>query len=289
MIHPDYNSSSSLKSFLEKNGLAMQKKFGQNFLINQNARKRLIDELDIKENTTVWEVGPGLGAMTEEILNRGAKLTAFEIDRGFAEQINSFFAKYSESGNFILIQGDFLKTWKSHFLKNGLADRFFGNLPYNVAATMIADMISQGIRFEKSVVTVQKEVGQRMCAEPGSKDYSSFSVLCTWAYDIKPLMDLSGGNFWPKPNVDSRAMVMTKKKDWPCCENPELFQKMVRTLFASRRKTIKNNLSSLLLNTDLINQVLDLSKINSQARAEELALEQLLLLSDNCSKVKVKS
>lgn len=289
MKHPDYNSSSSLKSFLEENGMAMQKKFGQNFLLNQNARKRLIDELDIQKGTSVWEVGPGLGAMTEEILLRGAKLTAFEIDRGFAEQINSFFEEYTQNGIFTLIQGDFLKTWKPYFAENGVAERFFGNLPYNVAATMIADMISEGIRFEKSVVTVQKEVGIRMCAEVGSKDYSSFSVLCSWAYDIKPLMDLSGGNFWPKPNVDSRAMLMTKKKDWPACQDPNMFQKMVRTLFANRRKTVKNNLSALICNMDLVCQVLDASKINPQSRAEELSLEQLLFLSDNCSKAKVNS
>ena len=91
MQHPDYDSPASLKTFLEENGMAMQKKFGQNFLINSNARTRLIDELDINENSSVWEVGPGLGAMTDEILARDAKLTVFEIDRGFANCISSFF------------------------------------------------------------------------------------------------------------------------------------------------------------------------------------------------------
>ncbi|MBO5137255.1 MAG: ribosomal RNA small subunit methyltransferase A [Spirochaetaceae bacterium] len=280
MEYLDYDSPSSIKSFLEGKGLAMQKKFGQNFLINKNARVRLIDSLEIDSTSTVWEVGPGLGAMTEEILSRGATLTAFEIDRGFAECIFTFFNSYIKSGHFKLIQGDVLKTWKDVYKEKGLPNRFFGNLPYNVAATIIADMIALDARFEKVVVTVQKEVAQRMCARVGDSDYSSFSVLCQWAYDIKPLMDLSGGNFWPKPNVDSRAVIMNKKKNFPCCNNPTHFQKILRAVFSSRRKTIKNNLTSFYGNSDKAMSVIIDAAINPLTRAEELSLEELLRLSD---------
>ena len=280
MQHPDYDSPASLKTFLEENGMAMQKKFGQNFLINSNARTRLIDELDINENSSVWEVGPGLGAMTDEILARGAKLTVFEIDRGFANCISSFFEDYQKKEKFSLILGDVLKTWKKEFEKSGVPDRFFGNLPYNIAATIIADMISAGVRFEKSVVTVQKEVAQRMCAEVGDSDYSSFSVLCKWAYDIKPIMDLSGGNFWPRPNVDSRAVIMTKKADFPCCNNPQHFQKLIRGLFLARRKTIRNNLTTFYGSSERALAVLEKAQINPMARAEELPLQTLLHLAD---------
>jgi 16S rRNA A1518/A1519 N6-dimethyltransferase RsmA/KsgA/DIM1 with predicted DNA glycosylase/AP lyase activity len=90
-----------------------------------------------------------------------------------------------------------------------------------------------------------------MTAKPGSADYSSFSVLCQWAYDIKPLFDLSGSNFWPKPNVDSRAVLFTKKEAFPNCKNPQSFIKMQRALFSSRRKTVRNNLSGFLNNNEL--------------------------------------
>ena len=196
--HPDYNSPAELKQILDLNGFSMQKKFGQNFLINEDARKRLIDALDINENSTVWEVGPGLGAMTSEILERGADLSVFEIDRGFASLISQFFKEYTDKDHFHLIEGDVLKNWKKQLIdvnKGKLPDRFFGNLPYNIAATLIADTIENNVRFEKCVFTVQKEVAIRMAAKPGSEDYSSFSVLCQWAYDVKPLMDLGGGNF----------------------------------------------------------------------------------------------
>lgn len=278
--HPDYNSSAQLKQILDSNGFSMQKKFGQNFLINEDARKRLIDALDINENSSVWEIGPGLGAMTSEILNRGSDLTVFEIDRGFASLIAQFFTEFTEKNKFRIVEGDVLKTWKKHLENTKCPDRLFGNLPYNIAATIIADTIENNIRFEKCVFTVQKEVAMRMAAKPGSDDYSSFSVLCQWAYDVKPLMDLSGANFWPKPNVDSRAVIMTRKDNFPSCESPFTFVKMQRALFSSRRKTVRNNLSVYLKNNDLAVKCLNDAGIDIMKRAEVLSIEELLKLSD---------
>lgn len=281
--HPDYNSPAELKQILDLNGFSMQKKFGQNFLINEDARKRLIDALDINENSTVWEVGPGLGAMTSEILEKGADLSVFEIDRGFASLISQFFKEYTDKDHFHLIEGDVLKNWKKQFIdvnKGKLPDRFFGNLPYNIAATLIADTIENNVRFEKCVFTVQKEVAIRMAAKPGSEDYSSFSVLCQWAYDVKPLMDLGGGNFWPRPNVDSRAVLMTKKEDFPRCKNPQLFVKVQRALFSSRRKNVRNNLSNYLKNNDKALEYLNTANIDFTKRAEVLSIEELIRLAD---------
>ena len=120
----------------------------------------------------------------------------------------------------------------------------------------------------------------RMAAKPGTEDYSSFSVLCQWAYDVKPLMDLTGGNFWPKPNVDSRAVLMTKKADFPGCQNPQLFVKMQRALFSSRRKTIRNNLTGFLKNNDQALDFLNKAGIDIMKRAEVLTIPELLKLSD---------
>lgn len=280
MKHPDYNSSAALKAVLDSNGFSMQKKFGQNFLLNADARTKLIDSLEINEGTNVWEVGPGLGAMTWEILERGSNLTVFEIDRGFASLINQFFEDYSKKDKFRIVEGDVLKTWKKQLQATQQPDRLFGNLPYNIAATIIADTIENNIRFEKCVFTVQKEVAMRMAAKPGTDDYSSFSVLCQWAYDVKPLMDLSGANFWPKPNVDSRAVVMTRKEDFPGCKDPMTFVKMQRALFSSRRKTVRNNLSGFLKNNDLAVECLNTAGIDIMKRAEVLTIPELLKLSD---------
>ena len=280
MKHPDYNSPAELKQVLDSHGFSMQKKFGQNFLINEDARTRLVDALELTPGMKVWEVGPGLGAMTSDILERGADLTVFEIDRGFASLIQDFFKNFSDKGSFRLVEGDVMKTWKGQLQEGKVPDRFFGNLPYNIAATIIADTIENNVRFDRCVFTVQKEVAQRMCAKPGTADYSSFSALCQWAYDVKPLLDLAGGNFWPKPNVDSRAVVFTNKTDFPCCNNPALFVKMQRALFSSRRKTVRNNLSQFLHNNDLTLRCLEKAGIDPMKRAEVLTIQEMLKLSD---------
>lgn len=284
MQHPDYNSPIALKNFMDENNMAMQKKFGQNFLVNADARKKLIDVLDVKPGMKVWEVGPGLGSMTSGLLERGVNLTVFEIDHGFARLLTQFFEEYANSGHFSLVEGDVLKTWPKFAKENDIPERFFGNLPYNVAATIIADTITKGFRFDKAVFTIQKEVGQRMNAKPGTEDYSSFSVLCQWAYDVKPVMDLAGGNFWPVPNVASRAVLMTKKEDFPKCENPELFRKMVRQIFALRRKTLRNNLSRF-VKAEICDEALKIAGIEPSIRAENLSVEDLLKLSDALNSV----
>lgn len=273
----NYDSPTALKSFLEQKGMAMQKKFGQNFLINAQARHLLVEKLQIEQGITVWEVGPGLGAMTYEIVEKGANLTAFEIDRGFATVLKEIF---DGKENFSLIEGDVLKTWKTHYNENGLPDRFFGNLPYNVAAAIVADMISEGVRFERSVITVQKEVAERMAAKPGTEDYSSFSVLCQWAYDVSTITDLSGGCFWPRPNVESRSVLMTKKADFPCCKDPKTFMKVLRAIFVQRRKTIKNNLNAITNNAEQTEWILQKACIEPTIRAEKLELNTILRLAD---------
>lgn len=273
----NYDSPVALKNFLDSRGMAMQKKFGQNFLINSQARKLLVDSLKVEENTRVWEVGPGLGCMTSEIVERGGKLTAFEIDRGFATVLKEIF---EGKENFSLVEGDVLKTWKNYYKENGLPDRFFGNLPYNVAAAIVADMISEGVRFPRAVVTVQKEVAMRMAAKPGTEDYSSFSVLCQWAYDISNITDLSGGCFWPKPNVESRSVLMVQKEDFPRCKDSKTFMKVLRAIFVQRRKTIKNNLNGITNCASETEEILEKAGIEPTVRAEKLDLETILKLSD---------
>ncbi len=283
---PDYNSPAQLNAFLEENGMAMQKKFGQNFLINQDARKKIAAALQIKEGDKVWEVGPGLGSMTKELLDLGADVTVFEIDRGFAACLQEFFSEEAAAKKFDLVQGDVLKTWKGAFKEKGLPKYFFGNLPYNIAASLIADTIESGVRFEKCAFTVQKEVAQRMAAKESSEDSSSFSVLCQWAYDVKTICDLGRANFWPRPNVESRAVLFSKKENFPACQNPSLFVKMQRALFASRRKTVKNNLQKFLpslggsFGKDAADALLEKAGIDANVRAEALKVNQMLVLSD---------
>lgn len=281
MKHPDYNSSSSLKAFLDKHGFAMQKKFGQNFMINQDARKKIIDELDPKENELIWEVGPGLGCMTEEIMNRGAKINVFEIDKGFISLLHQFFEEQESQNKFKIIEGDVLKTWKNHYNSSSEKPiKLFGNLPYNIAATFIADTIVEGISFNKCVFTVQKEVAQRVVATPGTENYSTFSVLCQWGYDVRKGIVLSSANFWPRPNVASQVFSLVKKEKPIVCKDNKLFVQVVHALFSSRRKTLLNNIKPLLRNGINAEEILEKSAINKMERAENLNVEQFVKITD---------
>ena len=268
----NYNSAAALRAFLDENGLGMRKKFGQNFLINPGARQALVDALDAGAGEAVWEVGPGLGAMTSLLLEKGLSVRAFEVDGGFARVLRELFA-----GNdaFTLVEGDVLKTWPSQ----PPAPYLLGNLPYNIAATLLAGLIEQGRLFRRMVVTVQREVAQRMAAVPGSAAYSSFSVLCASAYRVKPLLVIKSASFYPRPNVDSQGVLLELRDD-AARTLPAIFYPLLRQLFSSRRKTAKNNLAGFMgLSVAAAEEALARCGIDGGRRAEACAFEEFVSLA----------
>jgi 16S rRNA (adenine1518-N6/adenine1519-N6)-dimethyltransferase len=271
----NYNSSSALRTFLEDEGLGMRKKFGQNFLINPVTRQALVHALDCSAEDEVWEIGPGLGAMTALLLEKGLSVRAFEIDAGFIRVLKKIFA---EEKNFSLVEGDVMKTWSAQ----KPAQFLLGNLPYNVAAALLADLIEKGRFFTRIVVTVQKEVALRMVASAGSPEYSSFSVLCASAYTVKPLIVIRPSSFYPQPKVDSMGVLLEKKSS-PAQQIPSVFFPLVRALFSSRRKTIKNNLtvflSSIFGNLQGVCPLLSENGLTGSERAENLAFENFMSLA----------
>jgi 16S rRNA (adenine1518-N6/adenine1519-N6)-dimethyltransferase len=282
----NYNSASFLRTFLDEHGLGMQKKFGQNFMINPKTRKSLVEALGAHCGSEVWEIGPGLGAMTVMLLENKFKVKAFEIDLGFIKILKSLF---SHDSNFSLVEGDVMKSWHNHFIC-GAETFLLGNLPYNIAAALIADFIERGCVFTRMVVTVQKEVAVRMAASAGSKDYSSFSVLCASSYNVKPLMVIKRESFYPQPNVDSMGVLLEKKSSQSC---PQVFSPLVRSLFASRRKTVKNNLLTFLSSRcgndaqEICASLLRENGIKENERAENLELEAFLSLAKNMDNMRL--
>jgi 16S rRNA (adenine1518-N6/adenine1519-N6)-dimethyltransferase len=276
---PNYDSPASINAFLNEHGLTAQKKFGQNFLIRRYAREKLIDALALPQETEVWEIGPGLGAMTAELLKRGSRVKAFEIDRGFCSILTELF---SQSKNFSLVKGNVLKTWKGE----GRAEFLLGNLPYNIAARVIGDFITNGVFFKRMALTIQREVARRIAARPASPDYSFFSALCSSVYNVKPIAILKRDCFYPVPNVDSEGLCL-ELKDLSCREMyTPAFYRVVRALFASRRKTVKNNLLALvkaqyegLPAETLCAAALRTAGIPPNERAENLSCEDFLRLT----------
>lgn len=302
-MHPliNYNSARELKAFLEERNLGMRKKFGQNFLINPAARAKLLDALALAEGDEVWEIGPGLGAMTAGLLEKGAKVTAFEIDPAFIGILREIFASraFGPEAAFRLIEGDVMKTWKktsgliSANDKTSMEELFLlGNLPYNVAAALLADFIENGRFFKRLVVTVQREVAMRMSAKPCTADYSSFSVLCSSVYKVTPLSIIKGASFYPAPRVDSQGVLMELLPERE--EKGKFFYPLVRALFSSRRKIIKNTLSSFaasvimkvdnkrgskMTSAELTEYVLNRAGISGERRPETLAVHDFAVLS----------
>ena len=239
----NYDSPRELKAFLEERGIGMRKKFGQNFMINPYERSMLLDALELPAGAKVWEAGAGLGAMTDSLLKRGAQVTAFEVDPAFARALREFFGDHSDGTgcSFRLVEGDILKTWETVDVTDD--ELFlFGNLPYNIAAALIAGFIERARFFKRVVITVQREVALRMAAAPGSSDYSSFSVLCSSVYKVKLLRVIKASSFYPAPRVDSQGVRMDVI---PQPEKlPKLFYPLVRSLFSARRKTLRNTLTA---------------------------------------------
>jgi 16S rRNA (adenine1518-N6/adenine1519-N6)-dimethyltransferase len=262
----------------------MSKRLGQNFLVNRNARERILaaalrvagrgvpgltadgikadgpkaDGIDVgvaqaatgatevpPAPIRVWEIGPGIGSMTEIALDAGLEITAFEIDHGFARLLGRLFG---ERPNYRLVEGDFLKTWKDELALSGRPDLIFGNLPYNVASVIVGDLLEDcpelGIDTPPLAFTVQKEAAIRMGAKPGSKDYSAFSVLCTSACKVTLAFDLSASSFWPAPRVTSTLVLLKPRHEPVGGADRKKFSAFCRSCFSSRRKTIKNNLKA---------------------------------------------
>jgi len=277
----NYNSSLELKTFLEQQGLGMQKKFGQNFLVDVNAKKILVDALCIQAGDEVWEIGPGLGAMTALLLEKNVKLKAFEIDKGFIRILKELFGG---NDNFSLIEGDVMKNWENHAALSPAPRFLFGNLPYNIGAALLADFIEKRQIFQRIVVTVQKETALRMAAKAGTKDYSSFSVLCASSYRVKPVITIRPSSFYPQPNVDSMGVLLESKV---VTQFPPCFFKLIRALFASRRKTIRNNLTAFVNSKEICEAVLSENGLTGSERAETLEVDMFLSLAKSLDNMRL--
>ena len=225
----------------------------------------------------VWEVGPGIGALTTKLLQTGAEVTAFEIDHGFCRILRE--QAYVDVPNFKLVEGDALKNWKTEWENQGTPDIICANLPYNVGSIFIASVIENRCLPQTMVFTLQSEVVDRICAKQTDDAFSGFSILTGIDYENTDAMRLRSGCFFPSPNVDSSVVVMRKREN-PLVPDSEArdFLELVRILFAQRRKTVKNNLKATGNSSADIDRALTECGISQTERAEKLSVEQILAL-----------
>ncbi|OQX28464.1 MAG: ribosomal RNA small subunit methyltransferase A [Spirochaeta sp. LUC14_002_19_P3] len=233
----NHNSPASIRAFLEARGIAPRKRWGQNFLINQGAREKIVRLLEIEPGHNVWEIGPGLGAMSELMLYPGVKLTLFELDPAYCEWLRESLGSRLAK----LVEGDVMRTWKEEWRIN-IPDRVLGNLPYNAASAIIAAFMENQSLAQRCIFTVQDEMGQRMLAAPASSAYSSFSILCQTHGRVIDGGRLLPGSFYPAPRVQSRIIILEPAEPFGRIHGLEIFRRLIRVMFTSRRKTLANNL-----------------------------------------------
>ncbi|MBI9098000.1 MAG: ribosomal RNA small subunit methyltransferase A [Spirochaetaceae bacterium] len=269
-------------------GLGPRKKWSQNFLINRDARIRLIQCIEINKGDQIWEIGPGLGSITRLLLDKGADLTTFEIDPGYIEYLKMAFRN---DDKFHIVQGDVVKTWKDLYRKNGKPEGIVGNLPFNAASAIIASFIENNSFPKQFAAIVQSELADRITARPRSKNYSSFSILCQYACEVKDIGTIGSGSFYPRPNVSSKIIRMLPRRMSIDVLDQSLFFILVRDCFSSRRKTLQNNLKNAAgrrlqkYGKELLFQALEEEGISLSSRAEELTVEQFIALSNAISRL----
>jgi len=274
----NYDSPQEIKALLEIMGLGPRKRWGQNFLINSGARGKIVELLNISKGDGVWEIGPGLGSITKLLIEKEADLKVFEIDPGYVEYLGKAF---NGAKDFRIVKGDVLKTWKLH--KHNPPVKIVGNLPYNVSSDIISSFIDNNFIPSIMLFTVQREMAQRIMAKPGNKNYSSFSIQCQFACEIKECGVLNPGSFYPVPGVASSIITMKPLERFVNFEHKTLFNKISRDLLLSRRKTIKNNISisPTLKNLprDRVYEIFSMARVDIDKRAETLGIEDFINLT----------
>jgi len=222
---------SEVRALLEQLSFTPSKALGQNFLIDGNILDLLVDTAAPTKNDTVAEVGPGLGVLTGALLERAGRVIAFEKDDVLVPHLRSFFA---DAEHFELHHTDAVQVdWASIPF-----DLFVANLPYSVGSRVLFDLFRETVRPRRIVVTVQKEVADRLAADPGGKEYGLLSVCAQAAYAVKRVKVIKPTCFMPPPRVDS-AIVLFERHDTPRAATDERFRKMVKRCFSARRKTMK--------------------------------------------------
>ena len=271
-----------IRKLLEKYDASALKKYGQNFLIDDNILNTIGDSLD-NESTNVIEIGPGLGSLTRKLVTRYEKVLAYEIDPKMIEVLTDTITH----DNFKIIEGDFLKAnvekdIEAFFKSDNIY--LIANLPYYITTPILLKILEEVKSIKKLTIMIQKEVADRFLGKPNTKDYNSLSVLIQTYMKVSKVCDVSSKCFYPAPLVDSTVIKLERKEklDYNIKDEKE-FQKINRMLFRQRRKTILNNLKDSFSKEEILNALKALD-ISDTARSESLTNKQIIDLANILTK-----
>ena len=266
------------KAVLERHGFTFKKSFGQNFLTDTNILQKIVDTAEIDDQVNVIEIGPGIGALTEFLAERAAQVMAFEIDHRLVPILAD-----------TLVNEDILKVDLAQHIQNfknpELPIKVVANLPYYITTPILMHLIESGIPFSEFVVMMQKEVADRISAQPNTKAYGSLSIAVQYYMTAKVAFIVPRTVFVPAPNVDSAILKMVRRPEPAVAVKDEnFFFKVSKASFAHRRKTLWNNLTGYFGKTDEVKdkltKALDQAGLSPSVRGEALSLEEFASLSD---------
>lgn len=273
------NLSEETEFILKKYGLRANKKLGQNFLINEEIINQIIEKADVNKNDTIIEIGPGLGSLTAKLLENANKVIAIELDSNMSNILKERFCLYD---NFELIENDVLKVNLNEIIEKYESVKVVANLPYYITTPIIMKLLEERLKLKSITVMVQKEVGERFCAVPNSKEYGAITISINYYTKPEIIIDVPKENFEPMPEVDSCVIKLDVRNVPPVeLKNEKDFFNLIKAGFSQRRKTINNSLASMGISKEKIKNVLEKLGIDSKLRAENLTMEQFADISNN--------
>ena len=274
------------RAILERHGFTFKKSFGQNFLTDTNILQKIVDTAEIDKGVNVIEIGPGIGALTEFLAENAAEVMAFEIDDRLIPILADTLRDFD---NVKVINGDILKAdLQSHiksFANPDLPIKVVANLPYYITTPILMHLIESKIPFAEFVVMMQKEVADRISAEPNTKAYGSLSIAVQYYMTAKVAFIVPRTVFVPAPNVDSAILKMTRREQ-PLVQvkDEDFFFSIAKISFVHRRKTLWNNLTSHFGKAEetkaKLEQALDMADIKPSVRGEALSIADFARLAD---------
>ena len=274
------------RAILERHGFTFKKSFGQNFLTDTNILQKIVDTAEIDKKVNVIEIGPGIGALTEFLAENAAEVMAFEIDDRLVPILADTLRDFD---NVTVVNQDILKVdlaqYIAEFKNPDLPIKVVANLPYYITTPILMHLIESGIPFSEFVVMMQKEVADRISAQPNTKAYGSLSIAVQYYMTAKVAFIVPRTVFVPAPNVDSAILKMVRREQ-PAVEvqDEKFFFKVTKASFVHRRKTLWNNLTSYFGKSEEVKAKLEnaLAKANlvANVRGEALDLAAFARLSD---------
>jgi 16S rRNA (adenine1518-N6/adenine1519-N6)-dimethyltransferase len=265
-----------------------RKRFAQHWLRSDIALNNILAAARLKNSDRVLEIGPGTGILTRRLLSEVKSVVAVEIDRDLCKKL---IQKLGKIENFLLLQGDILSLDLNSLLVNypnfQNPRKVVANIPYNITGPILEKLLGSIVNpasenYESIVLLLQKEVAQRLTAEPGNKAYGALTVQVQYLAKCEYICDVPARDFYPAPKVDSAVIRLQPQVIQNPAKNPQFLQTLVKVGFANKRKMLRNNLKTI-VESDRLDNLFTSLKIDSQCRAEELSLDRWISLSNSLS------